>query len=465
MSDMQSVFAQASREMQGGQGGSSAPSAPSSNMASVMQQAAQESQPSRQQGASVDDSPSLLSRVGQAGSDLLQGFGEGALQTVAGTGNLIRKGANAVSSGLGDKIVPPVGSASLESIATPDNTTQQVGKTAEDIAEFISGDEALKSLSLGDKLLKVSKVAQEYEKASPFVKTAIEHAMTAARVGTVTGAETTAKTGDVEEGLKAGAVGAVATPVAEGVGALAGKVPGAAKALWNSATGKAIQNELQDGIRSVASGAAEDASAEIPEGTSIRTTFENLSDSIQQQSKDLYGQIDKATDGEFTNLQNKIKNVDFQLKQIAGTDDASEERLFNQKVALNTKMDEAIEQATKNGVDPSVADDASAAWKKQSALADLDNAVKGSTFGNVKNAPEIVDPKKLVSRLQKLDDAGRLSEAIGDDHADSLLQQAYDSAKAANSRATKVAVAKGAVKLAGYGEGLNLLGHALGGSK
>jgi hypothetical protein len=91
--------------------------------------------------------------------------------------------------------------------------------------------------------------------------------------------------------------------------------------------------------------------------------------------------------------------------------------------------------------------------------------VKGSTSGNVKNAPEVVDPKKLVSRLQKLDDSGRLSEAIGDDHADILLQQAYDSAKAANSRATKVAVAKGAVKVAGYGEGLNLLGHALGGSK
>src|SRR5260370_39292838 len=120
--------------------------------------------------------------------------------------------------------------------------------------------------------------------------------------------------------------------------------------MWNTETGKAIQSELQDGIRSVACGAAEDASATIPEGTSIRTTFENLSDSVQQQSKDLYGQIDKATDGEFTNLQNKIKNVDFNLKQIAGTDDAAEERLFNQKIALGTKLDEAIDQATKNRV-------------------------------------------------------------------------------------------------------------------
>jgi hypothetical protein len=263
-------------------------------------------------------------------------------------------------------------------------------------------------------------------------------------------------TGDPEKAAEAAGIGAVAAPAISAAPDIAGS-------LWKTATGKAIQEELQSGVRSVASNVADDVSAQIPEGTSIRTTFENLADSVQAKSKDLYSTIDSATDGEYTNIQNKIRNVDFKLRDIAGTDDATEEKLFNQKVALNTKLDEAIDQATKNGVDPSVADQARAAWKQQSALTDLDNAVKGSTFGNAKNAPEIVDPKKLVARLQKLDDAGRLADAIGDDRANDLLQQAYDSAKAMKSRAGKVAIAKGAASLAGAGAAGGGIIHALGG--
>jgi hypothetical protein len=408
--------------------------------------------------------PSFLSQAEHVGSDLLQGVGEGALSTVTGIGKLI---SDPITKHFVSPEAMQQSDANISKLTTPENAAQSIGKSAEDIAEFVSGDAALKSLSLGERLLKVSKVAQEYEKASPFVKAAIHHAMTAARVGAVTGAETTAKTGDVEQGLKAGAVGALTTPVAEGVGAIAGKVPSAAKALWNSATGKAIQNELQEGIRSVASNVATDVSAEIPEGASIRTTFENIADGVQQKAKGLYAEIDSATDGEFTNIQGKIRNVEQKLREIAGTDDAAEEKLFNQKVALNTKLDEAIEQATKNGVDPSIADEAKAVWRKQSALTDLDTAVKGSTYGDAVHAAEVVDPKKLVNRIQKLDDAGRLTEAIGDDHADDLLQKAYDSAKAASSRATKIAVAKGAAKVVGAGgaliEGSKLVG-ALSGS-
>jgi hypothetical protein len=64
-----------------------------------------------------------------------------------------------------------------------------------------------------------------------------------------------------------------------------------------------------------------------------------------------------------------------------------------------------------------------------------------------------VDPKKLIFRLQKLEDSGRLNEAIGD-HADDLMQQAYDSAKAARrlSIGKKVAVGVG---------GAGVLGHSV----
>jgi hypothetical protein len=259
-------------------------------------------------------------------------------------------------------------------------------------------------------------------------------------------------------GSLAGAeTGAVLGAAAEPVGAVAGKAvkaaAGVASDLWATATGKAIQSGLQGGIKTVAQNAAEDAGATVKAG-SIRKTFSSLADSVEGNSKSLYSQIDDATDGEFTNIQQKIRNVEFKLREIAGTDDAAEERLFNQKVALNSKLDDAVEQATKNGVDPEIADKARSAWKQQSALRDLDQAVKGATEGNVKNAPEIVDPKKLVGRLQKLEDSGRLAEALGDDRAEELMQSAYDSFKAFERRGKYVNRAKTTAKVVGVAGGL-----------
>lgn len=380
----------------------------------------------------------------------------GAGKTVAkGTANIgdvatlglthLLPGSNKASGGIG-----ATGTA-----LNPTNEDQKHGGYVGDAINFELGSQifdSLKALPLAERLLQSKKVLDAV-KAHPVLAQVVGRAIQGAGEA---GTGTFVDTGSPEKAAEGAAIGAVAAPAIAAA-------PEVASSLWKSATGKAIQEELQTGIRSVASNAASDASAEIPEGASIRTTFENLSDSVQQQSKDLYATIDGATDGEFTNIQQKIRNVDQKLREIAGTDDTAEEKLFNQKVALNTKLDEAIDQATKNGVDPGVADDARNAWKKQSALSDLDNAVKGSTFGNAKNAPEVVDPKKLVNRLQKLDDSGRLSDAIGDDRANDLLQQAYDSAKAIKSRATKVAVVKGAASLAGTGAVGGGIIHALGG--
>ena len=174
--------------------------------------------------------------------------------------------------------------------------------------------------------------------------------------------------------------------------------------IWETATGKSIQTRVQSSIREVAAGAAEDLGATAPKSTlPVRNTFAKLADSVQENRKGLFSQIDDATNAEFTNLQNKFRNVDQRLRKIAGTDDTLEENLFNQKVALNTMLDRAIEAAKKVGVSPEVADQARTAWKQQSALHDVDNAIKGSTTGNIKNAPEVVDPRKVVGRLQKLE--------------------------------------------------------------
>src|SRR4051812_4380626 len=71
--------------------------------------------------------PGMLAKAGQIGTDLAKGVGEGALSTVHGTGELIRKGLNLVHSGTGDAVVPPTGQAAVDQLATPTNTAQKIG--------------------------------------------------------------------------------------------------------------------------------------------------------------------------------------------------------------------------------------------------------------------------------------------------------------------------------------------------
>jgi hypothetical protein len=146
-------------------------------------------------GAQIGTQPqSMLQKVGsvasdyahQAGgavSDLTQGIGEGALDTIHGTGELIRKGGNFIHAGLGDTVVPPVGQAALNQIATASDTTQKVGKGLESAAEFFLGDEALKGLSLAERAGLLSKVAKMAE-AHPVIANILDKGLRAFTVST-----------------------------------------------------------------------------------------------------------------------------------------------------------------------------------------------------------------------------------------------------------------------------------------
>src|SRR6185312_9425042 len=70
------------------------------------------------------------------GAGLLKGVGD----TVGGVGTLIRKGANLVHPGLGDKIVPPEGSAALDQVSAANGPGQYVGKAMENVLEFMGGE-------------------------------------------------------------------------------------------------------------------------------------------------------------------------------------------------------------------------------------------------------------------------------------------------------------------------------------
>lgn len=420
----------------------------------------------------------VLSTVGNAVSSLQNlhneiatGAGKGLLQTAGTLAEGVQSGMNALTPGLGDAAIPPEGPvakglATMKQIATPENTAQKIGMGAESILEALAGDEALKGLSLGEKVLKAGKLAEYYEKASPFVKGVIERGLTSLRNATVFGGEEAAKGGSPSDVAKAATVGAAAGPVIEGATAGAKAVVGAASErlgqLWASASGKAIQGKLQDGIRSVISDVADEAGV-TAESPTINRSVEKLADGVQSKGKALFRQLDSATDGKYTAIENKLKNVDLKLRDVTGIDDvdaASEERLLAQQAALRTQMEEEIDRATKAGLDPDIADQARAAWRQMSALRDIDTAVKRST--DTFNGAEVVSPQKLAPRLKALDDSGRLAEGLGDDSAQELLQQARDARDAVASHATKAEIGKSVAKGAAYGVGLGGTGVAVG---
>lgn len=364
-------------------------------------------------------------------------IGDGPLDQIAA--GFAKSAGQSVENTVG-RVLP--GQAPDKSALQPNGGLQDTGALGESVLEAIAADEGFKSLGVIDKIKSLGTVSDLMAK-HPLIAKALGSGLLNAASGAVTQGVKTGTAEGAEEGAIAGGVAGAALPLA---GAAAGKLKSAASDLWQTASGKAIQTDLQSGIKSVLSDAADTAEVDAPTTTSIRKSAASLAENVEFKSKGLFQQIDDATDGEATNLQNKIKNVDFKLRDIAGTDDTLEDKLTQQKTALESRFDDVLTKAQENGVSQDTIDTAKQTWKQSSALRDLDTQIKASTAGNVKNAPEVVDPNKLVGRIQKLADSGRLEEALGSEHADSFLQTAYDAQKSLKNRGTAIKVIKGVAK-------------------
>ena len=84
------------------------------------------------------------------------GFAKGAVETMKGTLNLAGKAVG--KQGAGDEALQGFGGQPLDTEAK--NTSQTIGKVGESILEFISGDEALKGLSLAARFANAGPIAR-----------------------------------------------------------------------------------------------------------------------------------------------------------------------------------------------------------------------------------------------------------------------------------------------------------------
>jgi hypothetical protein len=217
--------------------------------------------------------------------------------------------------------------------------------------------------------------------------------------------------------------------------------------------GSAIQSELQSSLRNSINAAARDAEVAEAVNTPIRDAARTVAENVERKAKAQFKIIDDATNGKLGNVQNKIKNVQQELRIKAGTDEALEQRLLERQAALSSELEDLIAMAQNEGVPVEVIDQARSSWRQSKALHDLDTQIKASTFGNAVEAPEVVNASKLIDRLQKLQDGKRLAEAVGDENAHGLLGASHKAKKALEKHVDKVATAKSVGKTVAKGVG------------
>lgn len=144
-------------------------------------------------------------------SDLNIGFGRGVDKSMAGAERLVRK-VPVVGDFLGKHgLDAQLGHDEANAAMPSQNTAQGFGEGLETVAEFLTGEEALKGLSLGEKLTKIAPVLKQLEKYPRLAQVV----STALRQGTV---------GAGQASLRGATAGEAAT-----TGAITGTVGGAAE--------------------------------------------------------------------------------------------------------------------------------------------------------------------------------------------------------------------------------------------
>lgn len=173
--------------------------------------------------------------------------------------------------------------------------------------------------------------------------------------------------------------------------------------------------------------AAQGAAPEAKVGGSVRSVFENASADVQSQSKELYAKVDAATGGKWSANEQLLQNI---VKKMRGAaTDEEFENLLAEKMQFEWRQEAMLDKMAEQGVPAETVDAAKAAYKKSMALLDTDAAVKAVTVPGQETSPtiqgrEIADPKKLLGRITKLFDSGRLKDAFGENGALKLMADA-----------------------------------------
>jgi hypothetical protein len=422
----------------------------------------------------INPGDNLLTKTGKVVGGTFEGIGEGVFGTVAGASDLLDKATG---------MTPGAANSYLHVLAGDNETShgaaQSIGRGAEDIGEFLLGDEALKGLSLSDRLLKTAKVAKVIEE-SPVLNRIVQAGVRALRGGTVAGAQTAVKTGgnmpDTLTAATTGAIGNAVVPEAfDALKAVGKALPDVLTTVRNVIKPGVIQDAFQGQIRDVVNDAAKELGVDTSNAASIRDVAHEVSDSLLKKARASYQALDEATGGRAQRFSDAIKAVQQKLRDLNGIATPDQEGAWIEKLNELTDSHNAVmELAKEAGLPADLLDTANATFKKSKAMVDLSKNIRASTeglrpdlaIGAKSPIPERVNTGKLFPRVQKLYDSGRLQDALGQSRTADLLRAINDShaatqlAESWRGLAKKVGgyAAAGALPIGGY----ELVRHLLG---
>ena len=349
---------------------------------------------------------------------LFQGIGEGVFGTAAGASDILDR-TTGMQRGTVNRYLHNLSTDTGHDIISP----QGVGQIGESTAEFLLGDEYLKGLALSDKLAQSAKVAKFLE-GSPVAAKVFELGVRALRAGGVQGLMTGVKTGG--DTRQAGEQGALGAGLTAGFG-VAGET---VNAIRNALDSSALQKPLQDGIRNLLSDVADRVGVAKPTAPSIRDAAAQVAEGVKQRASGLYQVLDTESGGAAQRFRDALSNVQDKLADIVGLDNDKEAELLKRQTEIEAAHQKMLNDLEKKGVSKDTLARADAAWKQQSALTDLSNAIRQSAGGlrpeltqaGTKATPETINAKTLFTKVNRLNDRGRLAQAIGQDNANALLQ-------------------------------------------
>ena len=243
-----------------------------------------------------------------------------------------------------------------------------------------------------------------------------------------------------------------------------GAVEKAKPLVSEEAAGVTGQPEVQSAVRDVAK-ATEPTAATTP---SIRSAVESAADEVLAKSKDAYQTLDEASGGRWQRYSDQIKNLKMKMDETAGIDEDLYDKYELRKNEIETLQANTVDELVSSGkIDAGLADEAKANFKKAMALQDLDSAVKASTRGvrpeqaTAGSTAEMLDPQKLDVRLQKLNDSGRLQQAVGEQGATQLIQRVDGALRSRTAAISRAKFIKATLKYVGIGSAALATGGGL----
>jgi len=327
------------------------------------------------------------------------------------------------------------------------NSGEAAGKFGEAVGEFFLGDEAVKGLSISERLgmaQKVMKISAEH----PFIAKALAVGMKALRQGSVGAGAALVKGATPGQALETGAA-----------------VAGGSAALDTVAAGaSALKPVVQDAIKgeSVAQPAAQAALRTNPwaaaraANQSLSTTLDAPIEKAAAARQSAYNLLDNSAGTDVKALYSKLENTEYQIRQLTDTqEDVQKEAVLEKaRTATMDKIAEARQNVieklgTKNG--PEAFDKADQLFKQEQALKDLQskvfknpNIVQGNTAAGT---PETVNVDSAVKALQKMQNdtsygSPRLEQAIGKDSAKKMLADLYAAQRAGQKAISRQDFAK-----------------------